>query len=337
MRREEFDEIDDIVLRAVGITSGPQSATPWQLLMTHTRKAIAKEDNIRTNDAHIDCKNGALSPMSILVDIEDKPQIFDSWLSLYPARDGGIGERYAGDIYKDEIRDPNPLEIRHALDIVRYTADQKQADEYLNVNQSQPDKEISETKKLKWSKCRPGFHKLRRCIVANLEEIPKPCSSHTRVKVKIGGNIHELGRAVPRHYFGPILTVWLLAMGPHVTHRVFVIRKAIENLKAFYDHNRMIQGGFNGGKTGPPPMFTGTPERINEMRDWYAFHTLRRMFRMRTGCCMCMAKQDGKWLPLMEMTSSLDQVDPNQDEAWTTFLQMERQRTNELRDSLGIV
>ena len=30
-------------------------------------------------------------------------------------------------------------------------------------------------------------------------------------------------------------------------------------------------------------MFTGTPERINEMRDWYAFHTLRRMFRNAHG------------------------------------------------------
>jgi len=329
-------EIDRIVLRSVGFSSKNQSATPWQLLMTHTRKAIAKEDGIRTRDAHTDLEH-RLSPMSILVDIEDNKVGGKRWVDLYPARDGGVGSRYADDIYRKEIRDPNPLDIRHALDIVRYAQSQDQADEYLNVNESGSDQEYSDEIKSKWTTCRTGYHKSRRCIVANLEEVPKPCTSHTRVKVKIGGNTHEFGRAVPRHYFGPILTAWLLAMGPHVPHRVFVIRKAIHYLKEFYEDNRKLQGGLNGGNTGAPPQFTGSPEYINEMRDWYAFHTLRRMFRMRTGCFMCMAQQDDKWLPLMEMTTSLDQVDPSQDQAWTTFRQMERQQIARLEDDLDLL
>ena len=141
--------------------------------------------------------------------------------------------RYAGDIYKDEIRGPKP--IRNSARI-RYRAVYSRPKASRRILKRQPESARQgnqRNKKAKVVKVPAGVSQIAKVHCGpTLKRIPKPCSSHTRVKVKIGGNIHELGRAVPRHYFGPILTAWLLAMGPHVTHRVFVIRKAIEKPKS---------------------------------------------------------------------------------------------------------
>lgn len=75
--------------------------------------------------------------------------------------------------------------------------------------------------------------------------------------------------------FGPLLTSFLAAMAPHAKGRVLVIKYAIEQLLLF-------EFQFTTDENGNE--YQWLPEHLVE---WYAFHLLRRMFRMRFGCSMC--------------------------------------------------
>ena len=60
------------------------------------------------------------------------------------------------------------------------------------------------------------------------------------------------------------------------------------------------------------------------LNEWYAFHTLRRMFFMRTGCKMCQHRENGQWVETPEPSGSLYNFDPNKDAAFQTYkLQVE--------------
>lgn len=326
-------EIDRIVEEAIGFYGFPGSKTPWQRIMSHTRKAIAQEDNLsRINEASSTDKKTGVNPMELLVAIETHKIGMQPWVDIYPARDGGENRTWSID--KLDLADVPP--IRAVRDIVKHTINQDEADRHLNVFNPKHGQVYSKTG---WKKARKGWNKHERQYVVFLDGWPKTCSSHAKrhrldenddpVIDADGNKVYwPLQRAVPRYYFGIILTVWLLAMAPHAKNRVLVIRQAISRLMGFYNDNQKISGAWNRGTTGPPPMFDG-----GNLNEWYAFHTLRRMFYMRTGCRMCQHEEDGEWVETPEPSGSLYDFDPQKDKAFMLFKQQEAARLKKMRKS----
>jgi len=124
-----------------------------------------------------------------------------------------------------------------------------------------------------------------------------------------------------RFSFGPLLTAWLAAMAPHAKYRLLVIRHAIKMLTDFYAGD----GDKNQEKAlmlPRPPIFE-TGDNVDTMNEWYAFHTLRRMFRMCFGCNMFQHQDRSsgsvEWVETIEPPGSLQNYDLKEDRAWQTY------------------
>lgn len=325
------NEIDRIVQEAIGFYSGPETKTPWQRIMSHTRTAIAKEDNLsRANEASRTNKKKAVNPMELLVAIETHLIGMKPWVDNYPIHDGMDGER-TWDV--PELYDEDVPWARVVRDIVFYTANQESADKHLNILRPKQGHEYTKEEKSKWKKtAHIGFNKHERQHVVLLDKWPEPCTSHIKLYYTSDEGVKKqsaLSRAVPRYYFGPILTAWMLAMAPRAKHRTLVIKTAIGMLMTFYNDNQKLQGGFNGGATGPPPIFDDEVQN-----EWYAFHTLRRMFRLRFGCSMCQHQKDEEWFETKEPSGSLYNFDPNEDAAFQTYKQEVKARIKAIKIAL---
>jgi len=122
--------------------------------------------------------------------------------------------------------------------------------------------------------------------------------------------------AFMRWSFGPIGTAWLAAMAPRATDRVLVIQHAIKMLKAFYIDDDIST-----------PKFTGNLRRRERMMEWYAFHTLRRMFRLRFGCSMVYMKNAEK---AVETRQPLDEVRTSEDAGFMQYKKELRERLKEM-------
>lgn len=287
-------QVEQVVSEAVGLTYAPQTSKPWQLLKTLTRKAIQKEEGLkRPCDALQENENWQLVNSEFWRESSDLKQTFEwlqengmePWVLLYPQK---------------------TKEIRHVFDIVRHTNNQAHATEMLNV--FDPNHKGKRKDKSKWIQARAGWNKEGKSIVVLFEEWPKP--------YPVKNHRDQWVTLRPRYRFGPLMTAWLAAMAPRVTHRHLVIRHAIRQLSEFYnDHKKLKQGEV----TGPPPQFVGDIKRQEEMREWYAFHTLRRMFRFRFGCSMWQNGQGENRHEVLEQMSSLQQFDLNQDKAWKDY------------------
>lgn len=250
-----------------------QHRTPWQLILTLTRKAIAREEELTSYDQAQ--KDGRMSELQWLHEIG-----MDSWTSLYPVERTVLLGRMQN------------LEFpRQVMDIARYTNDHAQATEWLNVHDAEH--QSTRVDKSKWKPARPGWNKLNHSIV---------------VLLPTKAMIERYNGTRPYYTFGPILTAWLAAMAPHSKKRTIVIRQAMQYLREF-EHAHV-----------EPPVFADMPVKDAEtMKDWYAFHTLRRLFRMRFGCGMCQHKVDGEWVETPEPAGALNEFDINQDKAWVAY------------------
>jgi len=312
-------QIEIIVAKAIGFDSPTGSKTPWQRLMSQTTKAIAREDDVREVDAR--------KEMSLLLNIETELIGMKDWVDNYPIHDGKDGAR-TWDV--PEFYDEDVPWARVARDLVFYAASQEEADTNLNVLKPKQCHEYTHEEKAKWSKtAHKGMNKHERQYVVLLDKRPEACTSHVKLYFLDQEGVRKysgLNRAIPRYYFGPILTAWLLAMAPRSNQRVLVIRAAIRMLMRFFNDNRKLQGGFSGGATGPPPMFDD-----EEQNEWYAFHTLRRMFRLRFGCSMCQHQENNRWCETEEPSGRLYDFDPNLDGAFKTYKQQETACVKDLR------
>ena len=273
-------QVEEVVRRAIGFTVAPGSGKPWQILLTLTRKAIQREDELpRASDASA----GDFSPMEELQHLGEFGM--DPWVELYP-----IQENTAP---------------RHVLDIARHTTDPTEATQWLNRFDSKHKTDTNN--QANWVQARPGWNKKGKSIVILLKEWPQP------YPVK---RFNQLTFTPPRHNFGPILTVWLAEMAPRVRHRYLVIRHSIRYLMEFYNDPRKLK---RGEFTGPPPEFEGDVARQEEMREWYAFHTLRRMFYLRFGCSMWQNGKKENRHDVLEEAGTLQGYDLTQDKAWLDY------------------
>lgn len=251
-----------------------QHRTPWQLILTLTRKAIAREEKLTSYDQAQ--KDGRMWELQFLHETG-----MDSWTRLYPVKRTLLLGR------NEDLEYP-----RQVLDIARYTNDLTQATEWLNVHDAEH--QGSRVDKSEWKPARPGWNKLNHSIV---------------VVLPTKAMIERYNGTRPHYNFGPILTAWLAAMAPHSKKRTIVIRQAIQYLREF-EHETTVE----------PPMFAEMPIKDAEtMKDWYAFHTLRRLFRMRFGCGMCQHKVAGQWVETPEPDGPLVEFDIRQDKAWVAY------------------
>lgn len=271
-------------------TVAHQVNTPWQLILTSTRRAIKREDKL-------DQYNKSHSKMGSLFDLSDyevgmRPWIdwYDEWTAI-KAKDQGKNSN--GNLphqrvqrYIDRLERIGMEDMRYALFIERYTDDEQQATEWLG----QPAKDG-------WNK--NGKH----VVILNGRE-PVVDTDW------LNGHL--------RWSFGPIGTAWLAAMAPRATDRVLVIQHAIKMLKAFYIDDDIST-----------PKFTGSLRDRERRMEWYAFHTLRRMFRLRFGCSMVYMKNAEK---AVEIRQPLDEVRTSEDAGFMQYKKELQERLKELAE-----
>ena len=107
------------------------------------------------------------------------------------------------------------------------------------------------------------------------------------------GNVYNTAR------FNAGMTAFLAAMAPQAFNRFLVIRYAIQEIQRFKPYMRKNR------ETGELEQWL--PSKLHE---WYAFHLLRRMFRMRFGCSM---------FPQEEQSGRIDDVRLTEDAAWIAY------------------
>jgi hypothetical protein len=100
--------------------------------------------------------------------------------------------------------------------------------------------------------------------------------------------------------FSPTLTAFLAAMAPHAPNRHLVIKYCIQQL---------IHVKFHIAPYRNSELFHHQWLK-DDMLEWYAFHLLRRMFRMRFGCSL---------FPQPETTGPLSEIRKGQDLAWLYY------------------
>ena len=290
------------------VVQNGQHNTPWQILLTRTRKTIKKEDKLRL---YRDASFGVNAPMEPLLEWQDLAML--NWYDLYPRRSAAhfqpatqmpnesrLGRRNLTVEENDMLEYP-----RHVLSIANFTNDLERATEWLNVNDG--DYSGSRLSKDKWQRAHVGWNKKDKCVVVVQD---------TKMMLTQKG--------INRFSFGPLMTAWLAAMAPHAKNRLLVIRHAIHMLLEFDASDGDTNQAAKGIMPAAPLIFLDSDgERQEQLRHWYAFHTLRRMFRMCFGCSMFQHQDRSsgrvEWVETTEPAGSLRDYDLTQDRAYQTY------------------
>lgn len=245
-----------------------RSRAPFHLILRLTGKAIENEGDGRQWHSR-------------LVDLQDyvcssEPHKAGHWQELHERRKRQQNDLNAGVPYPDMMElgmqewrvlydahkhdqgggVPRIIpDCRWVLDIVQYTTDQDEATR-IKWNVKRGGKLTD-----KHTPAKPGWNKRNDNIVVLL-----PFASAMR---RMTYTVH-----VAR--FGPLLTSFLAAMAPDKQGRALVIKYCLQQLLLF---ERLPMRKDRQTDT----WHAWLPEHLHE---WWAFHLLRRMFRMRFGCSM---------------------------------------------------
>lgn len=150
------------------------------------------------------------------------------------------------------IEQRHEQEPRWVVGVEHVTTDPQEATRRLNVFDERADVD-DRMPAIEWRQAKPGWNKRNNAIVLQLH----PVAMLERFHV---GSRHAFR-------FGPMLTAFLAACSPGAPNRFLVMRWIVRELMLFemepqiYLHLRQQEA----------------------FRQWYAFHTLRRMYRMRWG------------------------------------------------------
>lgn len=243
----------EIVRRCVGFVSNEElpnntrrSRRPFYLICSLTGKAIEKEGDGRQWHHMRDDLQRFICSKDCEVK-GDTEHIHDEYgMQRWHLLRVTAKERKAG-------RESVVPDCRWVVDIAHYCTDQ---DEATRIKWNlKPHEELTE----KHTPAQPGWNK-RNDNIALLWPFPHA--------------MRRITGAVNAARFGPLLTSFLAAMAPNAKGRVLVIKYAIEQLLLFEFQFTTDQHGKE---------YQWLPEHLVE---WYAFHLLRRMFRMRFGCSM---------------------------------------------------
>lgn len=176
-------------------------------------------------------------------------------------------------------------EPRWVLDIVNYSNDEDKARKQL-YNTDEDEEQELEDKPL-----RVGWNKHNNKIVILLP---------TKTMIE---RLYMPQLSLNWFRFGPILTAFLAAMAVHTPDRWLVILYAVKEIKTLQAEDDRLQ--------------------LSEARrQWYAFHTLRRIYRMRWGISLS-AKQ--------EFSGPLDKVRLTQDLGYQEYLEKTRKAIAKLK------
>lgn len=127
----------------------------------------------------------------------------------------------------------------------------------------------------KWRQAKPGWNKRNNAIVLLLDPVAIIERFHT-------GRRHAFR-------FGPMLTAFLAACSPGAPNRFLVMKWVVRELQLFEMEPQVFQN----------------PRHQEAFREWYAFHTLRRMYRMRWGVSLFDAPEQSGPLDQIRMTQDV--------------------------------
>ncbi len=291
----------EVVRRAVGLVCGDdlkqmkggqpgdlkdhahKNHAPFQVILRLTARAIQAEDDV---------------PKVWHQDLEDLQRFVsseDAELENSPRFELGMQQWHV-------LRTNTGLlpECRWVLDIARYTNDTNQATRWKYVNDERA--EVERIPEEKWKPARKGWNKRNSSIVVLLggsELLPRTAlavSRSTHPNHPRGlRNIYNTAR------FNPLLTSFLAAMSPEAPNRFLVIKYAVSELLLFdfqYATDRETGQEYTWLKGGDIAC------------EWYALHTIRRMYRFRFGCSL---------FPQQELKVPLDQVQRSRDLGWIYY------------------
>jgi hypothetical protein len=317
-----------------------KSHAPYQIILRKAAKAIEREDNVRKENVRKERSGIRIVPLRLSPPLpyteemkamhqwrwsymyskekakrRRKEEAFHQWASsLEPpfesesALEESFLDFYNGRTVYDFLRmhDGTPEgvwevfdEARRIVDIAFYTNDKEKATEALYVGDkaevtNPTSKERRKQARLGWNKRKSNIVIVlsadsllkRTTLVTSQSEHP----NHPRKK----GTAYNVAR------FSPTLTAFLAAMAPHAPNRHLVIKYCIQQL---------IHVKFHIAPYRNSELFHHQWLK-DDMLEWYAFHLLRRMFRMRFGCSL---------FPQPETTGPLSEIRKGQDLAWLYY------------------
>ena len=303
-----YDEaaISKAVKVAVGLNQKAvkkgQHHTGFQILLTLSRKAVKTEDGLLRE------KDSTTGDNAALVELLQWQELgMEDWWSLYPRRAKPKAPKKRGErILSLEPNDDLELP-RQALDVAFYTNNLDEATKRLNVFDGSHSGWRPRVSKQDWTRASVGWNKKGKSIVVVLDTI----------------SILNLAQ-MNRFSFGPLMTAFLIAMAPKAKNRLLVIRYCIGMLLSFYAaEGEKRESRLEGIGFAPPEFTSGDPKRIALMQEWYALHTLCRLFRMRFGCDMFQhqTKVNGyvEWVETKQPAGSLQDYDLSKDRRWLTY------------------
>jgi len=289
-----------------------RSYAPFQIILRLTAKAVEKEDQKNLRHKH--------------QDLHDLQEYVSSLECVRVKRleklEGELGMQRWDILYEAWQHDKKELDERRRIlpqprwvvDIVRYTNSTAQATEWLNVFDNSV--EVDRTDKKNWKEAEEGFNKRNNSIVILLPtEIL--LARAAIVPSKSDHPNHPRGGARNRYNtarFGPMITAFLAAMAPKAKGRYLVLRYAVMEVLNFmrnqeYEwHTRRTTG----------EEFRAIPAHLEE---WYALHTIRRMYRFRFGISL---------FPYEEVAGPLDQMRKTQDIGYQTYKKQAKKQMNKL-------
>lgn len=293
-----------------------RSYAPFQIILRLTAKAVEKEDQKNLRHKH--------------QDLHDLQEYVSSLECVRVKRleklEGELGMQRWDILYEAWQHDKKELDERRRIlpqprwvvDIVRYTNNTAQATEWLNVFDNSV--EVDRTDKKNWKEAEEGFNKRNNSIVILLPtEIL--LARAAIVPSKSDHPNHPRGGARNRYNtarFGPMITAFLAAMAPNAKGRYLVLRYAVKEVK------RLLQKQEHQWHTRRT---TGEELRAipTHLEEWYALHTIRRMYRFRFGISL---------FPYEEVAGPLDQLLKSQDAGYQTYKKKAQRQMNKLVQNL---
>jgi len=299
-----------------------RSYAPFQIILRLTAKAVEKEEKKKAAEKKEDRK---ILPLKHK-DLDDLQQYVSSLECVrkndYQKLEGELGMQRWDILYEawqHDKKEPNEEKrtipnSRWVMEIVRYTNNTAQATKWLNVHDENA--EVDRTNEKNWKEAQEGFNKRNNSIVILL-----PANTLLARKAIVPSKSdhpnHPRGGARNRYNtarFGPMITAFLAAMAPKAKGRYLVLRYAVKEMLKLMEkqdlqwHTRITTG----------EEFLAIPAHLEE---WYALHTIRRMYRFRFGISL---------FPYEEVAGPLDQMRKTQDIGYQTYKKQAKKQMNKL-------